>query len=223
MTIVPVISNAVSAANSSAATTASSNATLASDFETFLQMLTVQARYQDPLDPISSSDYAAQLAQFSMVEQQVFTNDQLTALTRALGGGEINTLANWVGMEVRAPAAANFDGTPITIAPNPAARADRVQLVIYNDFGTEVGRRTLPLSAENYLWDGRDQRGQVLGNGTYRFEVESYEDGELILSDPAQIYARVTEAQLVGQETVLKLDGGSYVTPDQVTALREGA
>ncbi|MEP0702358.1 MAG: flagellar hook capping FlgD N-terminal domain-containing protein, partial [Lentilitoribacter sp.] len=51
------------------AQTETSNA-LASDFETFLKMLTAQARYQDPLEPIDSSEYAAQLAQFSMVEQQ---------------------------------------------------------------------------------------------------------------------------------------------------------
>ena len=61
-------------------------AALSSDFETFLQMLTVQARYQDPLEPLSSSDYAAQLAQFSMVEQQVLTNDQLGNLAGLIGG-----------------------------------------------------------------------------------------------------------------------------------------
>ena len=58
-------------------------AVLSSDFETFLQMLTAQARYQDPLEPIDSSEYASQLAQFSMVEQQVLSNDLLTSLTNA--------------------------------------------------------------------------------------------------------------------------------------------
>ena len=30
---------------------------IASDFETFLKMLTAQARYQDPLEPIDSTEY----------------------------------------------------------------------------------------------------------------------------------------------------------------------
>lgn len=55
--------------------TAATSSVLSSDFEVFLQMLTAQAEYQDPLEPIDSSEYAAQLAQFSMVEQQVMTND----------------------------------------------------------------------------------------------------------------------------------------------------
>ncbi|MEM9127629.1 MAG: flagellar hook capping FlgD N-terminal domain-containing protein, partial [Pseudomonadota bacterium] len=59
---------------------------LTSDFETFLLMLTAQARNQDPLEPLDSSQYASQLAQFSMVEQQVQTNDLLSSLSNALGG-----------------------------------------------------------------------------------------------------------------------------------------
>ncbi|WP_367648781.1 flagellar hook capping FlgD N-terminal domain-containing protein [Ruegeria arenilitoris] len=59
---------------------------LASDFVTFLKMLTIQARNQDPLKPLDASEYASQLAQFSMVEQQVQTNDLLSTLGQALGG-----------------------------------------------------------------------------------------------------------------------------------------
>ena len=38
-----------------------------SDYETFLKMLTVQMQNQDPLNPVESSDFAAQLATFSSV------------------------------------------------------------------------------------------------------------------------------------------------------------
>ena len=41
------------------------------DFDLFLQMLTSQAKYQDPLDPMDNSEYATQLATFSGVEQAV--------------------------------------------------------------------------------------------------------------------------------------------------------
>jgi flagellar basal-body rod modification protein FlgD len=59
---------------------------LTSDFETFLRMLTVQMKNQDPLNPIESSDFAVQLATFSGVEQQVKTNDLLTKLADSFGG-----------------------------------------------------------------------------------------------------------------------------------------
>ena len=53
----------------SGADTGSALSAVTSDFETFLNMLTAQAKDQDPLEPIDSTEYAAQLAQFSMVEQ----------------------------------------------------------------------------------------------------------------------------------------------------------
>lgn len=53
------------------------SASLSSDFEVFLQMLTAQMKYQDPLNPVDSTDYATQLATFSGVEQAVLTNDLL--------------------------------------------------------------------------------------------------------------------------------------------------
>ena len=220
MTTVPTISNAVSSATQPSSATPSSNATLSSDFETFLEMLTAQARYQDPLDPISSSDYAAQLAQFSMVEQQVFTNDQLGALNTALGGTAINALSSWIGMEARAASSAPFDGTPITIQPYVSEGADRADLVIYNDFGSEVARRDIPVSSASYSWDGQTQSGQTLGEGSYGFVVESYSNGDVIGSTPAEVYARVLEAQIVDGDTVLKLDGGASVSASQITALR---
>ena len=213
--------NSPSALASGTAQAASSAATLSADFDTFLQMLTAQAEYQDPLDPVSSSDYAAQLAQFSMVEQQVFTNDQLAALTDALGGSAISTLANWVGMEARAPAAVQFVGDPVSLSLEPAPSADRAQLVVYNDFGNEVGRLDIAPTSGPFEWNGLDQSGVPFGVGTYSFIVESYRGEDLIGSDPAQIYARVIEAQFVGDETFLKLEGGSSIPADQVTALRE--
>lgn len=84
-------------------------AVLSSDFETLLQMLTAQARYQDPLEPMDSSEYAAQLAQFSMVEQQVQSNELLQSLGDQLGQSNIAQMASWIGMEARTTAPVQFD------------------------------------------------------------------------------------------------------------------
>ena len=50
---------------------------MAGDFETFLKLLTAQLRNQDPLQPMDSTEFVAQLASFSAVEQQVRANDRL--------------------------------------------------------------------------------------------------------------------------------------------------
>ena len=46
----------------------------------FLMLLAAQLRYQDPLNPQSDSDFAAQLAQFSSLEQMQNMNETLSAM-----------------------------------------------------------------------------------------------------------------------------------------------
>lgn len=194
---------------------------LSSDFETFLKMLTAQARYQDPLEPIDSSQYAAQLAQFSMVEQQVMSNDLLTSLASQLGSGNMAQLAGWIGMEARTTAPVQFDGSPIQITPNPAAVADEVFLIVRDASGQEVQRAQLPVSAEPVEWAGVSNDGEPFANGLYSFDIESRANGEVILSEPTETYGRIVETRLQGGETVLVLEGGSGILASSVTGLRE--
>ena len=55
-----------------------------SDFQTFLELLTAQMRHQDPLEPLDSTQFVAQLAAFSSVEQQIETNSKLDELNENL-------------------------------------------------------------------------------------------------------------------------------------------
>lgn len=194
---------------------------LTSDFETFLKMLTAQARYQDPLEPIDSTEYAAQLAQFSMVEQQVQTNDTLSSLIGSMGTSQFSAMSNWVGMEARAAMPAYFDGSPITISPNPAAISEKVELVVKDESGAEVQRVSLPVSADPYQWEGLQSPSTPFPTGTYTFHVESQKGGDVILDEPAQVYARVNEAQLQNGEVILILPGGQAILASAVTALRD--
>lgn len=60
----------------------------------FLQLLVAQLKNQDPMNPMESQEFAAQLAQFSSVEQLIDVNDRLThqteytaALAQAMSSG----------------------------------------------------------------------------------------------------------------------------------------
>jgi len=46
----------------------------------FLKLLVTQMKYQDPLDPMSDSDFVAQTAQFSSVEQLTSLNTAISSL-----------------------------------------------------------------------------------------------------------------------------------------------
>ncbi len=197
-----------------------SKSVISSDFETFLKMLTTQARYQDPLEPIDSSQYSAQLAQFSMVEQQVLSNDLLKALSTQLGGSSIGQVAGWIGMEARSTAPVQFEGAPITIAPVLAPSAEKAELVIYDAQGKEVQRSAISVSEEPIQWAGVSQNGSPFANGTYSFAVESYRGGEVFATNPAESYSRIIEARIEGGATRLILASGTKVATSDITALR---
>lgn len=203
--------------------TAATSSVLSSDFEVFLQMLTAQAEYQDPLEPIDSSEYAAQLAQFSMVEQQVMTNDLMQEMLTALGANDMASAANWIGMEALVQGPVKFDGSSVTIAPNPPVAADVATLVVTNEAGTVVARRNLPISAEPYVWDGLDADGVALPHGEYSLQIETAANGEVLLTEPALAYNRVTEARTDNGSTLLVLESGYMVHSNNVTGLREPA
>ncbi|WP_414473356.1 flagellar hook assembly protein FlgD [Microvirga sp. M2] len=49
-------------------------------YDNFLRLLLTQMKNQDPTDPMKSTEYMAQLATFSQVEQAVKSNEKLDAL-----------------------------------------------------------------------------------------------------------------------------------------------
>ena len=224
-----VTTTQAAAANASATTTTSATASadsearsvISSDFETFLKMLTAQARYQDPLEPLDSSEYAAQLAQFSSVEQQVMTNDLLNEMMSQLASSNMAQLASWIGMEARTTAGAKFDGSPITIVPSPASAAEEMDLVVFDAAGQEVQRKTLPVSKEPVQWAGVGKDGEPFADGVYTFKIESRTDGKVVSTTAAEAYSKVTEVRTQGNGTVLILAGGTAVPASSVSALRQ--
>lgn len=219
MDISPTTQSAAAAAKRSAPEAEKTGAA-ATDFQTFLTLLTTQLQNQDPLKPMESTEFVAQLASFSSVEQQVRTNDRLAEIFEALGGGASAGLAAWIGREVRAPAQASFSGVPIEIETTPLAEADSATLLVRNDFDQIVARRAVDPKASTLSWDGKDALGASLPHGAYSFEIESRKGETTIGTEPGQVYARVTEVRIEDGVQTLVLAGGATAPLTDVTALR---
>ncbi|MCB2135385.1 MAG: flagellar hook assembly protein FlgD [Rhodobacteraceae bacterium] len=202
---------------------ASSAALIDSDFQTFLVLLTTQMQNQDPLNPIDSTDYAAQLATFSGVEQQVRTNGLLELLSAQIGLTSLAQFSGWVGMEARSTAPVHFDTTPLTLYPSPASGADQVVVVAYDDQNREVSRSVAPVSSDPLSWAGTDDQGQPLAPGTYSFRLESYAGGQLISVSQVEAFSLIREVRNGAYGSVLVTEAGTEIAPDQITALRQPA
>jgi len=66
----------------------------------FLELLVTQLKYQNPLDPMDSTEYVAQLAQFSSLEQMQNLNTQMASLSAVNVIGKTATALDDDGNEI---------------------------------------------------------------------------------------------------------------------------
>ena len=190
---------------------------LPSDATTFLKMLTVQMRNQDPLNPASPTDFSVQLATFSAVEQQVQTNRLLETL---MGRAGLAEMGNWIGMEARIDGEAAFAGQPLSLSVPPTDGAERAFIVVRDALGTVVDRREVSPLGGPITWSGVGADGMTLPHGTYSLAVEGRRGDAVVHTAPVSSFARITEVRMDGANAVLVLQGGMERTSDQITGLR---
>ncbi|HWK12933.1 MAG TPA: flagellar hook assembly protein FlgD [Rhizobiaceae bacterium] len=89
--------NTTTAAGTSAAQAGSSAGTANVDYQSFLRLLVAQMKNQDPTKPMESTEYVAQLATFSQVEQSVQMNAKLDQMLRASSMSQADAL---IGREI---------------------------------------------------------------------------------------------------------------------------
>ncbi len=215
--------NSATTTGATATKAASDSATtgaVTGDFQTFLTLLTTQMRNQDPLKPMDSTEFVAQLASFSAVEQQIRSNDRLQGILDVLSGGSPAGLAEWIGREVRVAAHAAFAGEPIEVGVTPVEGADRAVLVVKNDFDSVVARVSVQPGATDVSWDGKDEMGNSVAHGSYGFTLESYAGNALLGTSEGKVFSKVQEVRVVDGAPVLVVDGGAQVPIDEVGGVR---
>lgn len=195
---------------------------ISADFDTFLTLLTTQLRSQDPLNPVDSTDFIAQLASFSAVEQQTRTNELLGNFLDAAATDSPASLVGLVGREVAAPVAVPFDGeTPLGFTGTPPAGADSATMTVFNEFGSPVARMAVDPAASAHDWDGTQSFGGPAPAGLYSAEISYTVRGQpqtpVTLSGPTT----VQEVRVEPEGPVLVLTGGARVAPDALTAIGE--
>lgn len=195
---------------------------LTADFDTFLKLLTTQLKSQDPLQPLESTQFVAQLAQFSAVEQQIATNSSLSRILEAINGAGSGSLGDWLGRDVRAAAPLDHKGGPVEVfAPKAPAAALSASLVVRRGNGVEVERQPMELGAASAVWDGTLPNGEPAPPGIYNFEVVYALPDKATERKDAEVFVRVQEARRTDDGIQLALQGGGVVKAADVTAVRE--
>ncbi len=147
------------------------------DKNAFLKLLVAQMKNQDPLKPMDNTEFVAQLAQFSNLEQVMGINTRLDTLT-AQGQGLQNTqVAGLVGKTVSVNGSSvSIDGSGAA-APfgfTLAAPSAQTTVTITDSTGKVVRTMDNGSHAAGLVqgaWDGKNDAGTTQLAGTYSVTV----------------------------------------------------
>jgi len=188
----------------------------------FMKLLVTQLQNQDPLDPMESHEYIAQLAQFSSLEQLQNINDKLDNLTE-----ELASASNLIDRDVEAL------GTLVTVedgVPNEAffeleSDATAVFATISDANGAHVKSLQMgPMEAgmQTVMWDGTDANGNKVPDGQYTVDVQAVGTDGSMVDVTSLIKGTVTGATFEGGVTTL-LIGNTEIPLSSVIKITQGS
>ena len=215
-----VTSAPASTAAASTTTTSASGADqqmIASNFTTFLQLLTTQLKNQNPLDPLDTNQFTQQLVQFAQVEQQMKSNDQLSSLVSMEKSAQATTALAYVGANVVVDGAttnvANGNGTWSFNVSKPASAT----VVIKDSTGATAYTGTFSVNPgnQNFTWDGKGNDGKQWPDGSYTLTATALDANKQSVGISTEVTAKVDSVDLTQTPPVLSINGENF-TMDKI-------
>jgi len=144
--------------------------------EDFLLLLVTQLKNQDPLNPDDPTEFTAQLAQFSSLEQLFTLNEGMNNLVTSNTNSERLSTLSTIGKEVAYTSGSfNFDGSPVQIGYQLDAPASEVTLQLQLGGVTQATIEGTELTTGNHYltWDGLMKNGSKAASGSYKIVVSA--------------------------------------------------
>lgn len=198
----------------------SSQAKLTGDLQSFLTLLTTQLKHQDPLEPVDSTEFTAQLAQFAAVEQGIQSNANLEKLINLSLANQSLAAVSYLGKYVEAlgdgMALVNGTGSFAYSLPE-TVKATAIQ--IKNESGVTVAVKpgATGIGKHQFTWDGKDSQGLQLPDGKYSVVVTAINaEGQTVDSETYTI-GIVDGADSSGDGVLVSINGVKVPLEDIVT------
>lgn len=195
----------ISQAQSATATTSSASTSSAQDImgkQDFLTLLVAQLQNQDPLNPDDPTEFTAQLAQFSSLEQLFNLNDSMKNLVTSNANSDKFATLQTIGKDVVYQGSKfEYDGEePIELGYMLDGNASEVQITIQKDGATVATLDGTELNEGNHFvtWDGLNTDGDPAGSGSYSIAITAKaKEGESVAASPL-LKSEVTGVDLTG-------------------------
>jgi len=188
------------------------NTEIASNFTTFLQLLTTQLKNQNPLDPLDTNQFTQQLVEFAQVEQQMKSNDQLSSLVSLEKSAQATTALAYVGATVV------VDGSTAQLTNSTAnwslnvSKPSTATVTIKDSTGQNVYTGTVAVNpgTHNFTWNGRGNDGRVWPDGAYTLTATAVDANQQSVAISTEVQAVVDSVDLTQDTPQLSINGQNY-------------
>lgn len=178
----------------------------------FMKLMSAQLKYQDPMSPMKNEAMAAQLAQFSSLEQMLNVNQNLEKMTAGQKPSEHMMAASLIGKRVTTDTShfmLEKDGNPeITFdLPEDATGVNVAVVSAKGEVVREFDLGNMQKGAQSVRWDGKNAKSQAEPLGEYSYKISARDKDGKPLSLESSTKGLVSGVTFEGGKTMLLVDG----------------
>jgi len=192
----------------------------------FLAILVAQLENQDPFNSTDPAEMIGQLTQFSMLEQMTNMNETLTTGLSAINLQTATSSVSYIGKTVMASGytLSVEDGKASSSSYTLESDAATLKAYIYDEDGSLV--RTENIGAKSageyaYQWDGKDDDGDVMEDGTYSIAIAGTGTDGAELTASTTISGVVNGVAVKSGVVMLTLKDGREVSLANVSSVKD--
>lgn len=149
----------------------------------FFALLTQQLAFQDPTKPVENDQMIAQMTSFTMADGISSLNNNFKDFAAGMNSNQALQASSLVGRHVLVNSdKLVFDGSNASVGSvEVPANTSSLNVKIYNAAGELVRSANVekPESGKfEFVWDGKDEAGNVLAKGLYNVKVDGSVGGK---------------------------------------------
>ena len=178
--------------------------------DAFMKLFLAQMNHQDPLNPMDTTQFSAQLAQFSTLEQLFNVNENLESIKGLETSGNKYQVLDLIGKEVQA------DSDTLVLNNGNEAKGtfyldEPAECIVHilNDQGVSIKDIYLGVvnaGNQNFTWDGFDSKGNLHTSGEYSYTVSALSNSGNLVSVDKYIQGTVTGVNMDDTDPVIYIN-----------------
>ena len=196
------------------------------DKDAFMKLMLAQMKYQDPQNPMQSHEMAAQLAQFTSLEQLNNIHTTLESMKNAQSPSTNYQALNFIGKKIASDSSRITRTAGDTTHPMSfqlLGDATKTKITIHDASGATVRTLTpgaLKKGPNSVVWNGMTEDGVAARPGEYKMAIEAETASGSKVYAKTQLEGRITGLNYTAEGPILMV-GDQSVKMSEVKKIEE--